>query len=231
MSNLIEADVLVRLQQLATIGEVSAGISHETRNLLTAIVGFAQVALQRAKTLDEAKHYFALIEREAVRCIELLERHLDASSLHREAASLGDPAALAREVAGVASSQVQLKRVALKVLEEPVPAVAMRPGDLQQVLLNLVLNALHATPAGGAITISTRARGDVVEIAVADTGPGVPVAVRDTIFDAFFTTKPDGTGLGLALCRRLLAETGGTIRLDADHVGGARFVIELPVAR
>jgi signal transduction histidine kinase len=228
---LIDEATLLRLQKLAALGEVSAGISHETRNLLTVIVGFTQVASQRSKTLETAVHYLALVEREAKRCIELHEQQLGLAKLEA-AGVLCDATEVVREIATTAGYQAELRRIVLDVQLAETPAIRARRSDLQQVLLNLVLNALHATPVGGSILLSVRHVDDCIELAVCDSGPGVPPEIRGSIFEPFFTTKgAEGTGLGLAVCRQLVEASGGTLRLDATYTRGARFVVTVPVAR
>jgi signal transduction histidine kinase len=228
---LIDEATLLRLQKLAALGEVSAGISHETRNLLTAIVGFTQVAFKRSKTLETAVHYLGLVEREAKRCIVLHEQQLGLAKLEAGAA-LCDATEVVREVATTAGYQAELRRIVFDVQLSETPAVRAHRSDLQQVLLNLVLNALHATPVGGTILLSARHVEGSVELAICDSGPGVPAEIRASIFEPFFTTKgAEGTGLGLAVCRQLVEASGGSLRLDTAHVPGARFVVTLPVPR
>jgi signal transduction histidine kinase len=100
---------------------------------------------------------------------------------------------------------------------------------LRQAILNLVKNGLEALSRGGALTISSRARGDVVEVAVADTGPGIAPEVADRLFEQFFTTKPQGTGLGLSISRQIIEEHGGELAWANRPGGGAVFTIRLPV--
>jgi two-component system NtrC family sensor kinase len=113
------------------------------------------------------------------------------------------------------------------------PPLLADANQLQQVLINLILNAIEASAAGG--RVEATARGEErdgrpgVTIAVTDTGPGVPAELRTAVFTPFFTTKPrgEGTGLGLAICRDIVRDHGGTIEV-ADHAGGASFVVWLP---
>jgi signal transduction histidine kinase len=102
---------------------------------------------------------------------------------------------------------------------------------LHQVLVNLVVNAVNAVPEGGRVGVRARAgEGGQLALEVHDDGPGVPEALRERIFDPFFTTRPDGTGLGLAVCARIVAAHGGDIRVGAGPLGGACFTVQLPVA-
>jgi signal transduction histidine kinase len=226
----IDPQVLLRLQQLAAVGEMGAGVCHETRNLLTAITGFTQIAKQRASDPEALLRYIGLIEREALRCVEVLEQFLDLSRTATELEPV-DIAKVVEHVASAAIHQIGLQRITLRLEVAAMPAVRGRRGELQQVVLNLAINAMHATPTGGEIVITAQQVGTSIEIAVTDTGPGVPPELRDKIFDAFFTTKQGtGTGLGLALCRRIVAAHGGTLELDTAYARGARFVVRLPVA-
>jgi two-component system NtrC family sensor kinase len=116
------------------------------------------------------------------------------------------------------------------------PAVLADPGQLQQVVINLVVNGLDATSAGGQITIGARPVVDGarsgVEIAVSDTGPGIPPELRAKVFEPFFTTKPagQGTGLGLAICRDIIKAHGGEIKVDSAPGSGTTFTVWIPAA-
>ncbi|MDB4964031.1 MAG: sensory box sensor histidine kinase [Myxococcales bacterium] len=222
-----------RLQQLAVLGEMSAGVTHETRNLLTAIIGFAQMARQRAADPAATRRHIELIERESLRCLEILERFLTfahADSGAPELVELGDVIA---QIAAATAHQLGMKRIALKTDVGPeLPALHLVRGELTQVVLNLVINAMHATPEGGEIAIGARHHEGHLEISVADTGSGVPPQLRDRIFEPFFTTKQSGsgTGLGLAVCRRIVNAAGGTIFVDPQSSRGARFVVRFPAS-
>jgi len=101
---------------------------------------------------------------------------------------------------------------------------------LQQVVMNLVLNAIQATPHGGLLRVELEREGSQARIAVEDSGPGVPAELRDKIFEPFFTTKRAGSGLGLPMVHAIAQQHGGAIRLEAAREGGARFVLSLPLA-
>ena len=117
-------------------------------------------------------------------------------------------------------------------MQSGLPPVAGSAQGLRQVLMNLAANALQAMPEGGRLRCRTRALpGGRIELVVADTGPGVPAEVRARLFEPFFTTRPDGTGLGLALCREIVVQHGGQITLDDDTPIGATFRVVLPIIR
>jgi two-component system, NtrC family, sensor histidine kinase HydH len=108
------------------------------------------------------------------------------------------------------------------------PAVTGSANALRQVALNLLSNALQAMPAGGRLRCATRSEGNVVEVRVNDSGQGITEEARPRLFEPFFTTRPDGTGLGLALCREVIEGHGGRIELEATGPAGTTFRISLP---
>jgi signal transduction histidine kinase len=109
------------------------------------------------------------------------------------------------------------------------PPVAIDEPRLQQVIVNLVLNAVQATPAGGWIRVVVRPDGADLVFSVEDSGPGVPDGIRERIFEPFFTTKDAGSGLGLPLVHSIVQQHGGNVVYERGEVGGARFVVRLPI--
>jgi len=110
-----------------------------------------------------------------------------------------------------------------------VPVAVADPSQLEQVLVNLLMNAMDAMPQGGTLSVRTAADGDgMVRIEVGDSGKGVPPENREKIFEPFFTTKGKGTGLGLAISRQLVEQQGGTLRVSDDPGGGAVFTVRVP---
>jgi signal transduction histidine kinase len=225
-------DMLLRLQQLAALGELAAGVTHETRNALTSIVGFVQLARHKNGETEACKRHLELIEREAMRAVEILEQFLQLARepVGRERSEEIDIAQVVAEIASATSYRASLRKVAI-VADATVPRVriSLRRGALLQVLLNLVLNALDAARGSVEITAVIGDRG--LEVVVADNGLGVPAELREKIFAPFFTTKPsgEGTGLGLAVSRRLVESAGGTLVCEEHGGGGAAFRVQLPV--
>lgn len=222
----------VRLQQLAAIGELAAGVSHETRNVLTAIIGFSQLARQHGGDGEGARRHVERIEREAHRAVEILERLLSLGRVNHDELELVrvDHVIADMVSATVLQASVRRLRIVTSVPGE-LPRVRCRRGELAQVVLNLIINAIHATPEDGEIRVSATVHRDMLEVIVRDTGSGVPAELRQRIFEPFFTTKAtgEGTGLGLALCRSFVTAAGGTIAYTDGDGGGAAFVVRLPV--
>jgi signal transduction histidine kinase len=109
-----------------------------------------------------------------------------------------------------------------------VPLVSARGAELREILMNLVLNAVDAMPAGGVITLGTRREGEWAVLAVSDTGPGIPPELRRRVFEPFFTTKETGTGLGLSIVSGIVSSYGGSIEVEAEAGRGTTFTIRLP---
>jgi len=114
------------------------------------------------------------------------------------------------------------------------PRAAADPRTLEQIIVNLITNALQAMPEGGTLSVTLKpaeaTQGPMVELKIADTGPGIPPEVRERIFDPFFTTKKEGTGLGLAITRRILSAHKGTISLESYPDAGTVFTVQIPAA-
>ena len=152
---------------------------------------------------------------------------LDESDLHEVDLNLGVESTI-----NIIQGHAKKKRVTIDKQLTPLPRVTCHPAKLNQVIMNLVGNAIDACPEGGKVTVATTANGNHVSIAVSDTGPGVPDSIRQRIFDPFFTTKPpgEGTGLGLSISYGIVKDHQGSIELTSAPGEGARFVVTLPVS-
>ena len=145
-----------------------------------------------------------------------------------------DPNEVIRDTLEIAGHGVRQKGIDLRVdPDESLPRISCSPGKLNQVILNILLNAVQAVESGARIDVRTRldAARDEIRYEVADTGPGIPEAIRDRIFDPFFTTKPPGigTGLGLWVSYNIVQEHGGRIEVQSEPGRGTTFVVALPV--
>jgi signal transduction histidine kinase len=223
------------LERLASLGQVSAGLTHEVRNVMTGVLGFAQVA--RTRLVDRPETVPGLlvqIEHEIGRCLDILNHFL---GFTRPDAARSEPVALGAIVDAVVRlvrHQLAMSKVRLEVrAAEGLPLVEGNAEALKQVLLNLVQNAVQAMPDGGTVRITTRAAANRVVLEVNDTGAGVPLPLRHKIFEPFFTTKAlgEGSGLGLYICRSIVASHRGELEFVAPSESarsGARFRVSLP---
>lgn len=224
-------------EKLAAVGTMTAGLSHEIRNPLNAAALQLSVLERRLRRLPDGQQApllepLSLVRDEIRRLDHILEDFLQFARPREFRPATVEVAPLLRRVVDLLSGQAESRKVAL-AWEEPsaaVPAVAGEEERLRQVLINLALNSLEATPAGGKVTLSAGEEGGRVWITVDDTGPGVPKEVRDRIFEPFFTTKAQGSGLGLSIVHAIVTQHGGTLEVDTAPGGGARFILRLPSA-
>ncbi|MES1211207.1 MAG: ATP-binding protein, partial [Acidobacteriota bacterium] len=176
--------------------------------------------------------YLKTIEEETFRCKKIIRALLEFSSSRKPETRPVDLNGLAERAADLVGHQMKLKQVSLSLALEPgLEAVPADDGQLRQVLLALLMNALDATGAGGHIEVKT-ARGPMggASFAVIDDGAGMPAEVLDKIFSPFFTTKPfgQGTGLGLAICHGIVTSHGGRIEVESEPGRGTRISVSLP---
>uniref|UniRef100_A0A831UCP5 histidine kinase n=1 Tax=Geobacter metallireducens TaxID=28232 RepID=A0A831UCP5_GEOME len=220
---------MARRERLAHLGEMGAVIAHEVRNPLSGIKGYAQL-LQERVTDGEARGFAGLIVAESIR----LERLVNDLLLYsrqgpREMVQLDLADTLIRCRALVAPEAEKSGVVIEQMLQGPLPVRGN--GELfQQLFLNLMMNGIQAMPQGGRLTVTAGRGPGVIEVSIADTGPGIPPAERERIFDPFYTTRARGSGLGLAICRKIVEEAGGTIEVTGETGRGATFNVTLPPA-
>jgi signal transduction histidine kinase len=138
--------------------------------------------------------------------------------------------ACVQEVVMLARSSITTPGVEIQILvPDDLPLVECDEEQMRQVLMNLVMNGLQATPVGGRVTVRARLEGSLLALVVSDNGPGVPDNLKDRVFDPFFTTRESGTGLGLAVVQQIVKQHGGTIDVDGDVSGGASFTVRIPI--
>jgi two-component system, NtrC family, sensor histidine kinase HydH len=221
---------LRRSENLASLGRLLAGVAHEVRNPLAALRSTVQL-WQRLPDRARTPESMDAVVRSVDRLNDLVSRLLYFARSGHDARRQVDVNALVRDALELMRAQADGQKVTLGAdLDPKLPALAGSPQALQQVVVNLTGNALQAMPAGGRLECQTRwlASEDEVELRVRDTGPGVPADARDRLFEPFFTTRAEGTGLGLALCREIVRQHGGSIDLAEGNVPGAEFVVRLP---
>ncbi len=221
---------LMEAETLAAIGAVASAVAHGIRNPLASIRSSAELAAEEA-TLEAAQEAFGDIIRESDR-LEGWVRDLLMQARGEPVAPEAVPLlpllqASLRSLAPTAERQ----RVALRIVATEVPPVRGNAGPLAQAIENILGNAVEAMPDGGTVTVGLRSAEapGMVDLRIADTGPGLPSGLRRDGPPSFFSTKPRGTGLGLALARRIVARYGGVIVLDSSSAGTIA-TISLPVA-
>jgi PAS domain S-box-containing protein len=228
---------VVEVQRLEAVGRLAGGVAHDFNNLLTAVSGYAQLLQDGMPAGDPARADALEIERAAARGAELVRQLLTFGRRQEVRSVVLDLNGL---VEGLESMLTRLigtqARIAID-LDPAIPPVEADPGQLEQVIVNLVVNARDATAGGGEITISTAtATGadgrPIARLSVSDTGSGMDQATQARVFEPFFTTKGPGrgTGLGLATVYGIVTAHGGTVTLRSTPGRGTTFHVDLPAA-
>jgi PAS domain S-box-containing protein len=220
-------------EKMASIGLLAAGVAHEVNTPLTGISSFTQMLLEGAEPDDPKTKVLEKIERQTFRAAKIVNGLLNlARPAHTDSAAV-DLNAVINDVLALLDHQLRTGRI--QVRKELCAAPLLVQGieyKLQQVFLNLFLNARDAMPRGGWLTVATRDGNRGASIEIADTGSGIPPDQLSRIYDPFFTTKAigKGTGLGLSITYGIVQEHGGTIACDSAVGQGTRFSLTLPLA-
>ncbi len=221
---------VLQTERLAAVGNTVAHIAHEIKNPLLIIGGFARQLIKSPGLDDGARQKLSIIAEEVSSLENLIAEMRD---FVRRPPAQKRPGQIAAVIQGALEMfqdtfkehNIQVRQVKAAAL----PSVTFDPRQVHQVLVNLFKNALEAMPGGGEITISSRVKGDKVEISVTDTGAGLSPEASANIFRPYFTTKEKGTGLGLAICQSIMEEHGGCIFADSQPGQGATFTMQLPL--
>ncbi len=222
---------LRRSERLSTLGEMAAVLAHEIRNPLSSIRGTAEILLDDYRP-GSPKHEFVEIQiKEADRLNRVVEDFL-------RLARQQQPAELQRchvreeleTIVTLTANEARRRGVALRLTPIEADLLVTADGEkLRQAFLNIILNALQATPQNGSVSIGLRQQGQQCEIRISDTGPGISDELKQRIFEPFFTTKPDGTGLGLAITRKIIEAHGGSLQVEGKPGSGTTMLVSLPL--
>jgi signal transduction histidine kinase len=214
------------------LGQLGAGLTHEVKNPLSAILGYAELLGEEAGDPASVREHARVLHSAAKRALGIITRVLVYARPGNEERSWAAPEAFIREAVALVRHQMQMARLHFsEEVPDGLPAVHANAGQLQQVLVNLLVNARDATPAGGHVSISAAAEGGHLVVRVKDDGSGMPTQVRQRLFEPFFTTKGDGegTGLGLSVSHAIVESHGGTIRVESEPGRGSTFEVVLPL--
>jgi len=228
---------LIHNERLATVGAVVARVSHEIRNPLTTIGGFARSLSKRPDDIERVARNADIIVEEVEKLERLLKEMLDFTSPRPPSLEPTDLNPLVDAFVEVHRVAVTDRRVVVDIdLEPDLPLILADRHQLQRVFLNLWQNAIQAmedaTAAGDAILgVRTWRDGDVVKVAFSDTGAGMPADTLERLFTPFFTTKRRGTGLGLAVVKKIVDDHRGNIDVQSERGMGTTFIVTLPAAR
>jgi two-component system NtrC family sensor kinase len=232
---------MIETGKLASVGELAAGIAHEINNPVAIMVeeaGWIGDILEdddwgTPENLQEFHRALQQIKTQGGRCKQITHKLLSFARKTDERTQEVDPRALVEETVAVSAQRAKYANVEMHTVFEPhLPMIRASLSELQQVLLNLINNALDAmAKTGGTLEIAVKHIGDDLWIHVKDNGPGIPEANLERIFDPFFTTKPvgKGTGLGLSICYGIVTRMGGEIDAQSEIGSGTEFRIRLPL--
>ena len=218
--------------RLATIGQLAAGIAHELNNPLGDILGFAQLASNCPDLPEQVYEDLVKIVKSTLYAREVIKKVLFFSRQTHPREDKANLNRLIEEWVDFFEFRCAQNNIEIVLeIDENLPSVTGDQAQLNQVLINLVVNAIHAMPEGGTLTIKTTVKQDSVVMLVKDTGKGISEDIKDKIFLPFFTTKEvdKGTGLGLSVVYGIIKEHGGTVHVDSQEGSGSIFKVKLPI--
>ena len=234
-----ELERLLMIQdKMSSLGRVAAGIAHEIRNPLSGIniyLNTLEKIYDRAESLDKVKQILRQIQSASSKIESVIKRVIDFSKPSEPKLVLTDINQPIEEAINLSS--VTLRKSGIKIekdLARDLPLCHADPLLVEEVILNLITNATEAMKnVDGAkkIDVISSVKNDRIIVSVSDSGPGVTSDLKGKIFDPFYTTKNGSTGIGLSLCHRIIIDHGGSLRVSTSKLGGAEFVIEIPVKK
>jgi signal transduction histidine kinase len=220
---------LTRAEHLAEIGQLAASLAHEIKNPLAGISGAIQIMRDGMRADDPHRPIVNEILGQISRLDATVKDLLFYARPNPPRATTLGLSDVVTRVLTLLREEPSLQRV--RIIHEPGPPDAAIHADdtqIEQLLMNLILNAAHASPDGGAVHLRITKNADRVRLTVTDKGTGMAPDVRDQAFEPFFTTKAKGTGLGLSICRRIVDAHGGSIELESELGRGTRVIVDLP---
>jgi len=224
---------LFQSERLAAMGRLTSRIAHEINNPLYGIINTLELLKTEIPATSKRRELLDMSLSEVVRLSIMVKNMLTFSRPEEETRKEMDMNQFLQGILMFLERQLQENDVRLTVEYDPdLPLVSVAPGQMRQVVLNVVKNAIEAMPRGGILGVQTRGRGDWADICIQDTGVGMTEEVKGKIFDAFFTTKDNvakGVGLGLSVCYGIVRDQGGEIAVESTPGQGSSFTISLPV--
>jgi two-component system NtrC family sensor kinase len=223
---------LREVEQMAGIGQMAANVAHEIRNPLIAVGGFARQLHEALESEDERREYTSIILEEVTRLEQILREQLTLERHLQPVLAPVDINQILRDVRKLLSHGFLSSRTRLiGRLADSLPVTMGDANQLKQAFLNVVNNAIQSMTEGGTIEMSTEQRGRDIIVTVTDTGPGIPPEVMSKLFVPFFTTRKSGSGLGMAVTRRIVENHGGNIDVESEVGAGTVVRISLPIVR
>ncbi len=221
---------IARADRLASIGELASGIAHEIKNPLAGIGAAIQVLSQSIAKDDPQREVFDEIMKQIERLNKTIKDFLNYARPSEPHMSICDITDIAKKAIFLIRKQAENQKVTIEEdYRYNIPQLLIDPEQVQQVMVNIMLNAVQAMLEGGRLIISAKADPNFVELSIADTGKGIPQDNIEKIFTPFYTTKHQGTGLGLSISSRIIEKHNGSIRVASEIGRGTTFNIRLPI--
>jgi signal transduction histidine kinase len=228
---------LLQAQKLSSVGALASSVAHEFNNILTTVINYARLALRQPGDTTTCTQALERILKGSQRAATIINSMLGFARNTSTQRQPTDLAALVEEVLILTDKDLSKHRVQVEKKYHGRPQACVVPAQIEQVLLNLIINARQAMPRGGHLRLEVRdnPRTQMAEVTVADSGVGIPPERLRLIFEPFYTTKePDdnghgGTGLGLSVCRQIIEQHQGRIRVESLVGKGSTFTVKLPL--
>lgn len=228
---------LLQAQRLSSVGELASSVAHEFNNILTTVINYAKIGLRSVGDDAACKQAFEKILKSSQRAARIASGMLGYARSSSAQRTLVDVVALVDEVLMLTEKDLTKHRIRLEKRFHGRPKAPAIAGQIEQILINLIINARQAMPDGGRLLVEVRENHTTqsADIRVADTGPGIAPDKLRRIFEPFYTTKsPDesghgGTGLGLSVCRQIIEQHHGRIRVESVVGKGTTFTVKLPL--
>lgn len=228
---------LLRAQRLSSVGTLASSVAHEFNNILTTIINYAKLGMRPDCTDASKQQAFDKIVKGSHRAAAIISSMLGFARNGTTRREMADLASLVEEVLVLTDKDLSKHQIKIERRFHSRPQAPVVRGQIEQILLNLIINARQAMSRGGTLTIDIRvnAKTQMAEIAVCDSGVGIPPEQLRLIFEPFYTTKtPDdqghgGSGLGLSVCRQIIEQHHGRIRVESVVGKGSKFTVKLPL--
>jgi two-component system sensor histidine kinase HydH len=221
---------LKQISHLASLKGTYSFAAHEMKNIGISIHGFAKLIKRKTDPSEDVARFLGIIERESQRIERLAKGMLRISKNSELKSEKFDPKKFLGDVMTITQEMADGKGVEFQSeIEESLSPVWLDSEKMKEVLVNLTQNAIQATPSGGRVTLKASGNGENVKIQIIDTGSGIPPSDLDKIFFPFFTTKPEGNGIGLTVSKEVVEAHGGKIEVNSKEGAGTQFTIILPV--
>jgi signal transduction histidine kinase len=228
---------LLRAQRLSSVGTLASSVAHEFNNILTTLMNYAKLGLKPECSDASKQQAFEKILKGSQRAAVIISSMLGFARNGATQREMTDLVALVEEALVLTDKDLSKHQIKTEKRFHSRPMVPVVRGQIEQILLNLIINARQAMPTGGRLTIDAREnmKTQMAEIAICDTGVGIPPEQLRLIFEPFYTTKkPDdhghgGSGLGLSVCRQIIEQHHGRIRVESVVGKGSKFTVKLPL--